>query len=176
MAHDGQDMTIDTALLPNLLTLTGQAIAPVEALLEAARAAVRDRVTDGGKVSPVLLDQNQTAAHGLAWLATYVEALRQMQGWAERLQAEGRFGEIEQLMHQIAFGEYLAQIAGGIPMSQGEIVRLRDMGLPPETPARAGRSGGRGADPGRQQPGRPRAAGGADAGQCGPRDRRCLGP
>jgi len=65
----------------------------------------------------------------LSWLATYVESLRQMQNWAERLQADGKFGEIEQLIHQIAFGEYLAQLRGGIPMSQGEIIRLNDIGV-----------------------------------------------
>jgi (2S)-methylsuccinyl-CoA dehydrogenase len=80
-------------------------------------------------VDATLLDMDQYAAHGLAWLATYVESLRQMQGWAERLQAEGRFGEMEGLIHQITFGEYLWQIWGGIPMNQGEIVRLQDMGL-----------------------------------------------
>ena len=52
-----------------------------------------------------------------------------MQRWAEALQAEGKFGEMEQLLHQIAFGEYLHQIAGGIPMNQGEVVRLQDLGL-----------------------------------------------
>ena len=52
-----------------------------------------------------------------------------MQRWAEALQADGKFGEIEQLLHQIAFGEYLHQVAGGIPMNQGEILRLQDMGL-----------------------------------------------
>ncbi len=38
-------------------------------------------------------------------------------------------GEIEELIVQIGIGEYLAQIAGGIPMSQGEIVRPADVGL-----------------------------------------------
>ena len=49
-----------------------------------------------------------------------------MQNWAERLAAEGKFGEVEQLIHQIAFGEYLWQIYGGIQMNQGEILRLQD--------------------------------------------------
>ncbi len=52
-----------------------------------------------------------------------------MQDWALRLQADGKFGEVEQLIHQIAFGEYLWQIYGGIPMSQGEIMRPQDIGL-----------------------------------------------
>ncbi|MBO9466917.1 acyl-CoA/acyl-ACP dehydrogenase [Tropicibacter sp. R15_0] len=129
MAHDGQDPSLGSVILPDLLTLTGAAIAPVETVFEAARNSVREMVSKDGRVSGALIEANQTAAHGLAWFATYLESLRQMQGWAERLQAEGKFGELEQLMHQIAFGEYLWQIYGGIQMNQGEMVRLQDMGL-----------------------------------------------
>ncbi len=52
-----------------------------------------------------------------------------MAGWARRLEAVGAFGEIEALILQIAFGEYLAQLSGGIPMSQVEIVRPADVGV-----------------------------------------------
>ena len=116
-------------ILPDLLALTGGAIAPVDALFEVARDNLRLMVSDEGHVSGALIEANQTAVHGLSWLATYAQALRQMQAWAERLKEQAKFGEIEQLIHQIAFGEYLAQIRGGIPMSQGEIMRLTDLGL-----------------------------------------------
>ncbi|NOD78124.1 MULTISPECIES: acyl-CoA dehydrogenase family protein [unclassified Ruegeria] len=131
MAHDGQDMTEMTkaAVLPDLLELTRTAVPAVEAVFEKARESVRSMVTADGRVSGALIEANQTAAHGLAWLATYAQSLQQMQRWAEALQAEGKFGEVEQLLHQIAFGEYLHQVAGGIPMNQGEVVRLQDMGL-----------------------------------------------
>jgi (2S)-methylsuccinyl-CoA dehydrogenase len=129
MAHDGQDLNLGSAILPDLLTLTAEAIAPVETVFEAALAAVRAMVMENGRVSGTLVEQNQTAAHGLAWLATYVESLRQMQHWAGQLNDEGNFGEVEQLLLQIAFGEYLWQIYGGIQMNQGEIVRLQDLGL-----------------------------------------------
>ena len=130
MPHDGQDTAMTPALLmPDLLDVTGAALAPVETLFDAAREALRTRVSENGKLSVALIESEQTATHGLAWLATYAESLRQMQKWATGLQSEGRFGEIEQLIHQIAFGEYLAQIAGGIPMTQGEIVRAADLGL-----------------------------------------------
>ena len=119
----------NTIILDDLLTLTGAAIAPVESVLEAAKDSVRQKVSLDGRVSGGAIEAHQTAAHGLAWLATYTEALRQMQAWATRLQADGKFGEVEQLIHQIAFGEYLHQIAGGIPMNQGEVLRLVDMGL-----------------------------------------------
>ncbi len=133
MAHDGQDMTMQTApLLEDLLALTAAAMGPVDAVLEKATTSVRALVTEDDRVSPALIETHQTAAHGLAWLATYAQALRQMQAWAERLQANGRFGETEQLLHQIAFGEYLWQIHGGIQMNQGEMVRLQDLGLTQE--------------------------------------------
>ncbi len=129
MALDQQEMTMKTPILPDLLSLTGAAVAPVEALFDRARAALRAEFLDGERISGSKLEANQTAAHGLAWLATYVEALRQMQKWAEALSEAGTFGEMEQLIHQIAFGEYLNQIYGGIPMNQGEVVRLSDLGL-----------------------------------------------
>ncbi|OIQ38800.1 MAG: acyl-CoA dehydrogenase [Roseobacter sp. MedPE-SWde] len=132
MAHDGQDLQMKPIVLPELLTLTAATMAPLEATLEAARIAVRATVSKEDRVSGQLIEENQTAAHGLSWLATYVYALRQMQQWAEKLQSDGAFHEMEQLIHQIAFGEYLAQVQGGIQMNQGEILRLQDLGLGPE--------------------------------------------
>jgi (2S)-methylsuccinyl-CoA dehydrogenase len=131
MPHDGQDMSAMTQnpILEGLLDLTGEAVAAAEAYLDRALAAVRIAVMVDGRVSPAALDAHQTGAHGLAWVATYVEALRQMQGWAKRLRDAGQFGELEQLLHQIAFGEYLGQLRGGLPMSQGEILRPHDLGL-----------------------------------------------
>ena len=127
MPHDGQMMP--SALLDDLLSLSKAALIPVESVLEQAKDAMRARVAPAGKVDATLLEQDQYAAHALAWLATYVESLRQMQGWAETLHADGRFGEMERLIHQIAFGEYLNQIAGGIAMTQGEVARLSDLGV-----------------------------------------------
>lgn len=130
MAHDGQDIAMtEPTLLPDLLTLGNAALPPAQSVLEAATERVRAMVSDNGRVSGPLIEANQTAAHGLSWFATYVEALRQMQKWAEQLHSDGKFGEIEQLIHQIAFGEYLSQIRGGIQMNQGEVVRLQDIGL-----------------------------------------------
>ncbi|MCT4610874.1 MAG: acyl-CoA/acyl-ACP dehydrogenase [Pelagimonas sp.] len=129
MAHDGQNVGAQDVILPDLLALTGAAIAPVEAIFEAARSAVRDLVSTDGRVSSRAVEANQTATHGVAWLATYLESLRQMQNWANRMVEAGTFGEVEQLIHQIAFGEYLAQIKGGIAMNQGEVVRLHDLGV-----------------------------------------------
>ena len=128
------------ALLPDLLTLTAQAAPAAEAVCDIVKIKLRALVSDEGRVVNSLIEEHQTAAHGFAWVATYVESLRHMQNWAEALQASDRFGEVEQLIHQIAFGEYLCQLAGGIPMNQGEIFRLKDIGLTFEdlAPLRAG--------------------------------------
>ena len=136
MAHDGQDQFLtQNALLKDLIAQTGRSAEVVSVVLERAIETVRSKVSQDGRVSATLIELNQTAAHGLAWLATYVESLKQMQKWAETLQTEGRFGETEQLILQISFGEYLNQILGGIPMSQNEIVRLSDLGLTSEDTA-----------------------------------------
>ncbi|WP_435257810.1 acyl-CoA dehydrogenase family protein [Thioclava sp. FR2] len=127
MAHDGQ--TLATPLLADLTTLTTAALPEVEALFTQGRENLRAAVTVGGKVSAAAMEEHQFAAHALSWLATYRESLVQIQAWADRLAAEGKFGETEALILQIAFGEYLNQIHGGIPMSQGEVARLQDLGL-----------------------------------------------
>src|SRR5437870_5266409 len=108
------------------LAVTGRALAGAAAVLRAARARLLPLVAPDGRIDAVLLDREQVAAHGFAWMATYVEALRQIREWARRLDAAGRFGESEALILGVAFGEYLAQLAGGIAMSQGEIARPQD--------------------------------------------------
>jgi (2S)-methylsuccinyl-CoA dehydrogenase len=112
-----------------LIALARQAREAVEAVLADATAAVRRRVTVDDQVTDSLLDREQRATHGLAWLATYVESVRQLAAYAERMQASGTLGEIEELLVRLGIAEYLAQIQGGIFMSQGEIVRPADLGL-----------------------------------------------
>jgi (2S)-methylsuccinyl-CoA dehydrogenase len=121
----------------DLITLGREAVVALDGLYAAARGAVRAKVVKDGKVSAALVDLEQRATHGLAWLATYVESLREMVDYSERLTAAGQFGEIERDIVSIAFGEYLAQVFGGIPMNQGEIIRLADMGVSAEATAAA---------------------------------------
>jgi (2S)-methylsuccinyl-CoA dehydrogenase len=118
-----------------LVAITRQARAAVEAVLADATAAVRRRVTLDDQVIDSLLDREQRATHGLAWLATYVESVRQLAAYAERMQVNGTLGESEELLVRLGIGEYLAQIHGGIFMSQGEIVRPADLGVAAESVA-----------------------------------------
>ena len=115
--------------ISNILSLTKPAVSAVDSLLERATEILRGEVTESGRISSEKLEIHQDATHALSWLATYAMALRQMHAWADRLNTDRKLGEMEQLILQIAFGEYLWQIYGGIPMSQGEIARLQDIGL-----------------------------------------------
>jgi (2S)-methylsuccinyl-CoA dehydrogenase len=106
-----------------LLERCGDAVEAAGRVLQSAKAAVRAAAAKGG------LEEHQAAVHGLAWFATYVEGLRQMLSWARRLADKQRLGEMERLITAAAFGEYLAQILGGVAMSQNETARLAGLGV-----------------------------------------------
>lgn len=106
-----------------------RALAAAAELLEAAKTALAPTLISDGRISSSALEHHQHSAHGLAWLATYVGALRQLSAYAVRMQADGRYGELEALLTQTAYSEYLAQIAGGIVMAQGEFARPHELGL-----------------------------------------------
>ncbi|WP_306225702.1 acyl-CoA dehydrogenase family protein [Bosea beijingensis] len=113
----------------NAIELIAAALPGFETLFKDAVAAVRQKVLVDGRISSARLEAEQHAAHGLSWLATYVTALRELKAYGERLEAEGRYGAVEDYALRIGAGEYAAQIFGGIPMSQGEILRLPALGL-----------------------------------------------
>jgi (2S)-methylsuccinyl-CoA dehydrogenase len=117
----------EDVILPNLRGALRAAAGDAEAYFIELRKAVAARVAPGGKVDRKLIDVEQRATHGLAWVLTYVETLKEVANWADRIDAEGKFGEIEQLLSQILFGEYISQLMGGLPMTQVEIVRPMDM-------------------------------------------------
>ena len=125
-----------TAAADTLPTTPADLLKQLQSVAEAATvlrdqaiAAFSKSVTSDGKIDGPALEREQHAAHGLAWIATYVEALRQAANYAERMQGEGRFGELESLLVQIGAAEYAAQLAGGVVMSQNELVRLSELGV-----------------------------------------------
>ncbi len=117
--------TASTQLIP----LLDDAAKAATILRDRAIEAVSAKVSSGGKLDNAALEREQRAAHGLAWVATYVEALTQIASYAKRMQDEGRFGEMESLLVQIGAAEYAAQLAGGVMMSQGEMARLYELGV-----------------------------------------------
>ncbi len=112
-----------------LIPLLEAAAEAATTLRDRAVVAVAAKVSSGGKLDNAALEREQHAAHGLAWIATYVEALRQLASYARRIEGEGRFGEMENLLARIGAAELLAQLAGGVMMSQGEMVRLHELGV-----------------------------------------------
>jgi (2S)-methylsuccinyl-CoA dehydrogenase len=128
----GLSQSAQTVVVPNLLQLCSEAADNAGRLLGRASAAIREKVTVNGALNADLIEREQHACHGLAWLATYAQAIEQMAAYAVRLSVEDRFGEIEALLTQIGVGEYVTQILGGIPMSQSETVRFHELDLTPE--------------------------------------------
>ncbi|MGL4728427.1 MAG: acyl-CoA dehydrogenase family protein, partial [Bosea sp. (in: a-proteobacteria)] len=109
--------------------LIAAAMPALDAIAAKARAAVSAHVVANGKIDAARLDQHQHVAHGLAWLQTSIEAVRQLGNHGERLRLEGRYHEMDDLLIRIGAGEYAQQILGGVAMSQTEFVRLADFGL-----------------------------------------------
>ena len=114
---------------PELIPLLDQVAEAATKLRGRAIEALSAKLAPGGKIDNVALEREQHAAHGLAWIATYVEALRQIADYAKRLDGEGRFGEMEALLCRIGAAEYAVQLMGGVVMSQNEIVRLHELGV-----------------------------------------------
>ncbi|MEC7731637.1 MAG: hypothetical protein VX657_00230, partial [Pseudomonadota bacterium] len=96
-----------------------------------ARVAEALKACQSGLESPLpaALAESQYARHGRAWAATYVAVLSQLSAYCTDMAAQSRLGALEYHLVHIVFGEYLNQLAGGLPMSQGEFVRPADMGL-----------------------------------------------
>ncbi|MGI9370860.1 MAG: acyl-CoA dehydrogenase family protein [Hyphomicrobiales bacterium] len=124
-----EDTTPETQILDGLLTLISDAVADLDELYALARTRVAIFVSRHGKIEADLLERDQHATHGLAWFATYHATLAELSNYSQRMDADGRFGELEALLVQACFGEYLNQINGGIPMTQVEFVRPSDIGL-----------------------------------------------
>jgi len=133
MSVDMTDEQTADPVFADLVTTMAQAVQALAKYLDAARAATSATLAPTGKPDRKAFDLHQHMAHGFAWTATYVETLRQVSEWAARLTAEDAFGETEQVFSQILFGEYCAQLLGGIPMTQTEIIRPADLGLGADT-------------------------------------------
>ncbi len=124
-----------TDLEPGFAERLSAAADALEGLLARARDAVGRTVREDGRVSAALVETHQHTVHGLAWFATYAQSVRQLAAYAERMAEEGRYGETEDLVVRIGAGEYLAQAAYGIAMSQTEFVRPHELGIPHEAVA-----------------------------------------
>lgn len=94
-----------------------------------ARVSVATLASSEGVIVPELLERHQRAAHGLAWMETTVTVLDALLQWGAALDRRGRLSGAEVYLLDIAFAEYMAQMAGGLPMSANELVRPVQMGV-----------------------------------------------
>ena len=116
---------------PILDGLTGHlhnAVAAADTFKSAIHSRVSKILAPTGKVDRTAFAANQHLAHGYAWIVTYVETLRETANWASRLEANEELGEIDALLAQILFSKYLADLVGGVPINQGEIIRPHELG------------------------------------------------
>ena len=118
-----------SAVMDGLTATMRDALGALDTYAAAATSGARgELVGEDGRPDRKAFERHQHLAHGLSWLVTYVETLRQVTEWAARLEAEGKFTDVEALLSQILFSEYCAQIVGGIPMNQGETIRPHELG------------------------------------------------
>lgn len=109
--------------------ISAKILAHMDDLVLRAREYIAAGSVRDGRVDGAALERDQVAAHGFAWLATTVEAVRRTLDWAAQLEAEGRLGPIEVLLRDRVVAEYTAQVTGGLPMAQTETIRPYDLGL-----------------------------------------------
>ena len=123
-AHDrGSHQSIMTTDL----TSAASAMFATREYLRRAQQVTFEAVSNGGKVDAMRVETGQRRLHGLAWTATVVEGMEMLLAWASRIAARGASDAGAALVVRVGFGEYLAQILGGLPMSQNELVRPGDL-------------------------------------------------
>ena len=141
-------------VLPGLTALLAAAADTAQAFVAAAQPAVRARIAGpDGKPDRQRADEEQHVVHGFGWFAAYAELMREVARWAAHLESGGAFGRTEALLAQLQFAEYGAQLIGGIPMNQGEVIRLSDLcddatALQDPALLKLVREGGKSVDPG----------------------------
>ncbi|MEW6775525.1 MAG: acyl-CoA dehydrogenase family protein [Bdellovibrionota bacterium] len=112
--------SFDTAAAQGLLS-------ELEKLFGKAKNAVKAKVSKGGKPDAGLIDQNQIPAHGLAGLATELEAARQITEWAGRVG-----GDLEALMARAVLSQVARHFTAEVSLSQMERIPVSQIGLSDE--------------------------------------------
>ena len=106
------------------------AVAAIEELYRRALPRVTEQVTEGGKISAKKLESHQLAAHALAYLATELEAARQLVHWSDRVSTGS--GALERKMAEAYVGELLRELQGGVNLGPCESISPADLRLTPK--------------------------------------------
>ena len=113
----------------NLIDIAGSALLRAQQYVSLVKELVQQRVIIDGRADSGLINKEQRIVHGYAWVETTVTALDAVLNWAASLQSRGELQSSDLLGLKIAFGEYLSQLIGGIPMGQNEFIRPADFSL-----------------------------------------------
>jgi (2S)-methylsuccinyl-CoA dehydrogenase len=101
-----------------------QVIEAIEGVYQRAHDNVKAIVIEGDRISGKKLNENQLAAHAVAYLATELEACRQMASWAERVG-----GDYEGKVARAYVGEVARAIVGGVDLGACENIGLSELGI-----------------------------------------------
>ncbi len=93
-------------------------------LYEIAHKRLKERVSDGGKISSKKLDQLQVPAHALAYLATELEACKQLLAWSERVG-----GAYEKQIAATYIGDVGRSLRAHIDLGACEQVGIAEIGI-----------------------------------------------
>lgn len=96
----------------------------LEELYGRALEAMRAKLGDEARPSAKRLDEEQLGAHALAYLATELEACRQLEAWATTLGGEHELQIAASYIGSLALG-----LRGGIDLGPCETISLRELGL-----------------------------------------------
>ena len=101
-----------------------QVIEAIERLYQRAHDNVKAMVMQGDRISAKKMNENQLAAHAVAYMATELEACRQMASWAERVG-----GDYEAKVARAYVGEVARSLVGGVDLGACENISLSDLGI-----------------------------------------------
>ena len=132
MTDAAVDIKKKNILLNNIFQKCENSLKALNKLVNKAKTSVKQKVIKDNSLDSNLLEKEQFICHGFAWLKTYNIALREILNWAKKLDKNKKIFDIEKLILQSAFSEYLSQIIGGIPMWQSEIIRAHDFDIKEE--------------------------------------------
>ena len=107
-----------------------RAISGIESLAQGYLDTLAGEVVRDNAIHAPSLEQRQFSAHGYAWVATYLEALRQLANWYGELLDRDGITELDHAVFKTGTGGYLQQLLHGIAMSQDEVFRPGDIPSP----------------------------------------------
>jgi (2S)-methylsuccinyl-CoA dehydrogenase len=99
----------------------------IDRLYQIARTRIQERVTESGKISAKKLNEVQVQAHALAYVATELEACRQLLAWSGRVD-----GEYESAIASTYIAEVAQTLASQVDLGACEAVGIHELGITAE--------------------------------------------